>query len=100
MGWNAVLALEEEPDETFGVTYVDHLRALAAGTAVHAADPTPLPQEVRDAAVILLSDAAAGPRLDVVQILTPKRDERLITAAETILAEAYARVVRCNRILH
>ena len=95
MGWNAVLALHEVVDERFGRTYVEHLRALADGISPLDSWDFPVPDEVRDAARRLLEDAAAGPR-DVVQILTPKRDERLLDAAETVLAEAYARVARAK----
>ena len=94
MGWNAVLSLEPHPDEAFGQSYADHLRALAEGVAVRSSDPLPLPAEVRAAAKRLMSDPAAGPATPVVQILTPTRDSRLLEAAETVLAEAYARVLR------
>jgi len=94
MGWNAVLALEEQPDGAFGVSYADHLRALADGKPVNAQDPTRLPDEVRAAARLLMTDPAAGPRRDVVQLLTPTRDDRLLAAAEIVLAEAYVRVLR------
>lgn len=93
MGWNAVLALEETPPTVFGRTYVEHLQALAEGAVMDAADPHPIPAAVREAAKTLLDDPAAGPR-DVVQILTPRRDRRVADAAETVLAEAYARLVR------
>jgi len=93
MAWNAVLALEAEPPAVFGRTYVEHLVALAQGAVMDAADPHPIPSAVRDAARVLLEDAAAGPT-DVVQILTPRRDRRVADAAETILAEAYARLIR------
>lgn len=93
MGWNAVLALEERPDEKFGRSYADHLRALAEGTALATSDPSPLPDEVRAAAKRLMEDSGSGPQ-KVVQIVTPARDARLLDAAETILAEAWARVNR------
>jgi len=93
MGWNAVLALEEAPDAKFGRSYADHLRALADGSVLDTTDPTRLPEEVRDAAQRLMQDPAAGPQ-KVVQILTPTRDANLFDAAETILAEAWARVNR------
>ncbi len=94
MGWNAVLALEPEPDAKFGRSYADHLRALAEGARLDSGDDFPIPDEVREAARRLMADPAARPSGDVVQILTPKRDRGLLDAAETILAEAYARVVR------
>lgn len=94
MGWNAVLALEPEPDAKFGRSYADHLRALAEGARLESSDSTPIPDEVREAARRLMADPAAGRSGDYVQILTPKRDRGLLDAAETILAEAYTRVVR------
>jgi len=93
MGWNAVLALEEQPDPRFGRSYADHLRALAEGAALATSDRSPLPDEVRAAAKHLMDDPAAGPQ-KVVQIVTPARDAKLLDAAETILAEAWARVNR------
>jgi hypothetical protein len=93
MGWNAVLALEESPDPKFGRSYADHLRALADGAALDTSDGTPIPEAVRTAARRLMDDPAAGPQ-KVVQILTPKRDATLLDAAETVLAEAWSRVVR------
>ncbi len=94
MGWNAVLSLEESPTEAFGRTYVDHLRALAEGAVMNVADPHPIPEAVRDAARDLLVDPPNEPRANVVQIVTPRRDKQLAAAAETILAEAYVRVLR------
>lgn len=93
MGWNAVLALETEPDAKFGRSYADHLVALAEGHSVETSDPTPIPEVVRVAARKLLEDPAAG-KTNVVQILTPRRDGALIDAVETILAEALSRVLR------
>ena len=92
MGWNAVLALELEPDAAFGRTYADHLRALSDGAPLPT-DEFPLPDEVRRAARLLMDDPVAQ-RPEVVQILTRTRDAKLVEAAETILAESYARVVR------
>ncbi len=93
MGWNAVLALEETPDPKFGRSYADHLRALADGAPLDTSDTSPIPAEVRAAAKRLMDDPAAGPQ-KVVTILTPTRDAKLLDAAETILAEAWARVTR------
>lgn len=91
MGWNAVLALGELPDERFGRSYADHLRAIATGAKLE--DDLEIPDLVRVAAKRLMEDPGAGPQ-KVVQIVTPGRDARLIDAAETVLAEAYARVLR------
>ncbi|GAC1553326.1 MAG: hypothetical protein NVS3B10_15120 [Polyangiales bacterium] len=93
MGWNAVLALEPELDGKFGRTYAEHLQALADGVEPSSAALEPLPPVVRDAARMLMRDPAAG-SAEVVQILTKTRDARLLDAAETVVAEAYARVIR------
>jgi hypothetical protein len=93
MGWNAVLALEPEPDARFGRSYADHLRALAEGLHVTTDEAHPVPPAVSEAAQRLMDDPAAR-RTEVVQILTRARDEALLAAAETVLAEAYARVLR------
>ena len=97
MAWNAVLALDVEPDATFGRSYADHLRAIADG-ATPASSATPLPEPVRDAARLLMDDPVAQ-RSDVVPILTPARDTRLLDAAETVAAEAYTRVLHRERAL-
>jgi hypothetical protein len=93
MGWNAVLALDEAQDAPgergFGRTYVEHLRALANGTS----HPEPIPAAVRDAAKALLAEPEPRPGT-LVQLLSPRHDSRLVDAAETILAEAYARLLR------
>lgn len=93
MGWNAVLALEENPDAKFGRSYADHLRALAEGAVLDTSDPTPIPAEVRAAAKRLMDDPAAGPQ-KVVTLITPARDAKMLDAAETILAEAWSRLAR------
>ena len=93
MGWNAVLALETEPDAGFGRSYADHLRALAEGVSVATDEAHPIPVAVREAARRLMDDPASR-RTEVVQILTRARDEALLEAAETVLAEAYARLLR------
>ncbi len=95
MGWNAVLALDvdAEPDPSFGRTYVDHLRSLAA--EANPRDGSTIPAEVRIAARVLMDDPAAQ-KTEVVQILTRTRDQKLLDAAETVLAEAYARLARAN----
>jgi len=97
MAWNAVLALDVEPDEQFGRSYADHLRALAEGKCPTSSS-APLPPPVADAARLLMDDPVAQ-RTDVVPILTRTRDARLLDAAETVAAEAYARVLRRDRAL-
>lgn len=94
MAWNAVLALDDEPDAHFGRSYADHLRAIAESPST--SDGVALPQPVRDAARLLMEDPVAQ-RSDVVPILTRTRDAKLLDAAETVAAEAYARVLRRNR---
>lgn len=93
MGWNAVLAVHEGPDDVdelgFGRNYVEHLRALANGTS----HPEAIPAAVRDAAKALLSEPEPRPGT-LVQLLSPRHDSRIVDAAETILAEAYARLLR------
>lgn len=93
MAWNAVLATSTIPDDRFGRSYADHLRALAAGETHVTGDPAAIPDEVRDAAKVLMDDPIAQSR-EVVQILTPKHDSKIFDAAETIAAEAYTRLAR------
>lgn len=89
MAWNAVLALEPAPDDAFGRTYVEHLRALADGVS-HA---EPIPGAVRDAARALVSEPEPRPGT-LVQLLSPRHEGRVVAAAETVLAEAYVRLLR------
>lgn len=93
MAWNAVLALAPDGDARFGRTYVDHLRAMASTETHVVGDPSPIPDEVRRAAVLLMADPIAQSR-EIVQILTPRHDRSVVDAAETIAAEAYARLAR------
>ncbi|MEO7097709.1 MAG: hypothetical protein ABI175_30890 [Polyangiales bacterium] len=95
MGWNAVLALQAEPDARYGRSYADHLRALAGGIEPGDDAAHPVPAAVREAAQRLMDDPASR-RTEVVQILTRARDEALLAAAETVLAEAYTRVLRAS----
>ena len=97
MAWNAVLALDVDPDAQFGRSYADHLRALADGKTPMSST-APVPQPVVDAARLLMDDPVAQ-RTDVVPILTRTRDARLLDAAETVAAEAYTRVLRRDRAL-
>jgi hypothetical protein len=89
MAWNAVLALQPEPDPAFGRTYVEHLRALGDG----AAHGEPIPEAVREAARALLQEPEPRPGA-LVQLLSPRREGRLVDAAETVVAEAYVRLLR------
>jgi HEPN domain-containing protein len=78
-------ALIVEPNPGWGRSYVDHLSALAReGEAVPAA--------VRDAARLLAE--APPPGSPLVALRSPAADERLLEAARTVMAHAYARVKR------
>ncbi|HEU4535952.1 MAG TPA: hypothetical protein VFS00_17630 [Polyangiaceae bacterium] len=78
-------ALIVEPNPAWGRSYVEHVAALAReGDAVPAA--------VREAARFLIEAPAPGSSL--VPLRSPAGDERLLEAARTIMAHAYARVKR------
>lgn len=76
-------ALVVLPDESWGRSYVDHIRALARDEGV--------PQAVRDAARTLLD--APPPGGPVVMLRTPSADDRFLEAARTLMAHAYAVVL-------
>jgi hypothetical protein len=61
MAWNAVLSLDATPDEQFGRSYADHLRAIAEGKSP-ASSTAPVPEPVRDAARLLMDDPVARRR--------------------------------------
>jgi hypothetical protein len=73
-------ALIQRPDADWGRTYVEHLKAVAE------AENTPAP--VRDAARLLVD--ASVPTGEVVSLRTPSSDTRLLEAARTVMAHAYA----------
>jgi len=73
-------ALLRVPDAAWGRTYVEHLRAVAE------AGNTPAP--VREAARVLLE--ARPPGGQVVLLRTPSNELRLLEAARTVMAHAYA----------
>lgn len=81
---NGMLALSRPPDARYGRTYMEHLAALATDEAA--------PAEARAAAEKLLREPTPGGA--VVLLRTPKRDEALLEAAETVMAHAYAMVLR------
>ncbi len=73
-------ALRVVPREDWGRSYVEHLRALASDGTVPAA--------VAEAAGLLL-DFTPHPG-NVVLLRSPAQDERLLEAARTVMAHAYA----------
>lgn len=79
MAWNAVLAAGETPDESYGRSYMDHLKALGA-------DPS-VPEAVRQAARALLE---APLQTDLV--LLGAGETRLADEAEAVLAHARKRL--------
>lgn len=93
MAWNAVLALEEQPEPRFGRSYADHLNALARNEEPTVLDSTPIPKEVYQAAQILMNNSSEKSR-DIVAILIPRHHQIILDAAEIIVAEAYTRVLR------
>lgn len=83
MALNAALIVE--PNPAWGRSYVEHLAALAReGEAV--------PSPVRDAARLLTEAPTPGAAL--VALRSNASDERLLEAARTVMAHAYARVKR------
>jgi hypothetical protein len=76
-------ALVVQPDESWGRSYVDHIRALGRDTTV--------PAEVREAARTLLDAPAPGGQ--VVLLRTPSTESRFLEAARTLMAHAYALVL-------
>jgi hypothetical protein len=73
-------ALIRRPDPSWGRTYIEHLRALAG-------DPR-APLEVREAASLLAE--ANPPAGAVVMLRTPSLEAKLVDAARTVMAHAYA----------
>jgi HEPN domain-containing protein len=73
-------ALRIVPREDWGRSYVEHLRALSSDAAV--------PLAVADAARVLI-EFAPQPG-NIVLLRSPARDERLLEAARTVMAHAYA----------
>jgi HEPN domain-containing protein len=82
MALNAALLVE--PDETWGRSYVDHLRALAREERV--------PEAVREACRVVLD--ARAPGSEVVVLRTPRASEAAIEAARDVIAHAWAVVKR------
>jgi hypothetical protein len=81
---NGLLALAESPDARYGRSYMDHLQGLA--------NDTDAPEAAREAARHLLQTPLPGG--DVVALRTATVNTRDLDAAETVMAHAYALVVR------
>ena len=75
-------ALVVRPRQSWGRTYVEHLRGLSLDE--HA------PQPVRDAARLLVELGAPAPGF--VPLRTPGSSERWLEAARTVMAHSYALV--------
>jgi hypothetical protein len=82
MALNAALIVE--PDEKWGRSYVEHVKALAEDARV--------PQAVREACRLVLE--AKGPSGVVVSLRTPRANEAIVDAAKDVIAHAYAVVKR------
>jgi HEPN domain-containing protein len=82
MALNAALIVE--PDQKWGRSYVEHVKALAEDARV--------PQAVRDACRVVLE--AKGPSGGVVSLRTPRANEAVVDAAKDVIAHAYAVVQR------
>lgn len=76
-------ALIHEPDERWGRSFMDHLAAVQRSADV--------PEAVSEAALLLLSTPAPGGSL--LGLRSKAGDERLLEAARTVMAHAYAVVV-------
>jgi HEPN domain-containing protein len=68
------------PRESWGRTYAEHLSALS--------EDTQAPPEVREAARCL--DAARPPSTPLVVLRTKSDEHKLLNAAQTVMAHAYA----------
>ncbi|MFO0624029.1 MAG: hypothetical protein U0325_00310 [Polyangiales bacterium] len=81
---NGLLAATPDAPEGWGRSYMDHLTFLASAPDA--------PPAVREAAALLLRTPLPGG--EVVALRTAKRDAAVLDAAETVMAHAYAVVVR------
>ena len=75
-------ALVVEPNDSWGRSYVDHVRALAREESA--------PPAVREACRVLLEEHAPGSAL--LSLRSHKSDARVIEAAKDVMAHAYAKV--------
>jgi hypothetical protein len=77
-------ALLVEPNETWGRSYVDHVKALA--------DEASVPAAVRDACKVILEVRPPNPHLLTLRV--PRGNERVIEATRDVMAHALAVVIR------
>jgi HEPN domain-containing protein len=77
-------ALSVEPDDAWGRSYVDHIRALAHDESV--------PEKVREACLYLME--ARAPGSDILTLHGPRSDERLLESTRDVMAHAYAVIKR------
>jgi HEPN domain-containing protein len=77
-------ALQVEPNEAWGRSYVDHIRALAVDETV--------PETVRQGSKYLMEVKPPGP--DILTLHGPRSDERLLESARDVMAHAYAVIKR------
>lgn len=82
MAWNAVLI--ETPDERYGRSYMEHVKALAADART--------PEEPRRAAAYLRDTPPAAPEL----VKLGKPELGALEAARALVTYARARVLRTN----
>jgi hypothetical protein len=82
MALNAALRLE--PNEAWGRSYIDHLRALCRDESV--------PEAVRVASRVLLDARPPSPHFLILRL--PGAEDRVVEAARDVMAHAYAVVVR------
>lgn len=83
---NGALATQSPPDAAYGRTYMDHLTGLATDATA--------PTQAREAARLLLQTPLPGG--EVVALRTATSDARALDAAETVMAHAYAVVVKAE----
>lgn len=84
MALNAALVVS--PDESWGRSYVDHVRALAADASA--------PEAVRKAARLLLD--AQPPGAPLVTLRAPRGDAKIVEATRDVMAHGYALVARAG----
>ncbi len=83
---NGALSTQPSPDPAYGRTYMDHLAGLSADVTA--------PEAAREAARLLLQTPLPGG--EVVALRTATGDARALDAAETVMAHAYAVVVKAE----
>jgi hypothetical protein len=86
MALNGVLALADTPDARYGRSYMDHLGALEGDEGC--------PVEAREAARVLLRTPLPGG--EIVALRTDGGDTRLLEATRTVMAHAYACVLKAT----